>query len=405
MKKAKVFGNALSFLSSMLPGPARLSLLAWLVKRRYGAPEIVFPFAFSTPPKILVILPEDPLAALHQVSCCVALCACFRDARITVLCQRLVTPFFRMLTAVSDFIEYDCRQRYLFSKDFTRIGKAIHNEHYDMCVMLDRDPHMALLYLCGQSAAAVRIGFAEAGGGVGGYPFLNMQVKPSLQCAYSTDQGLVLASILGAPVQKKTRWSVAKESIAEVNLLLGEMKVDPLSRLVGIDAGFFLRAFGAHWTQSLIDTVQAAVNDMPKDKPEDKPEDLSRGLSRDTPKGIQAKSNRVCYLFSYEEPDEKTSEWLGQQGLPVFSNLPASRCAALIYKSEVVVAGATVLFELADVLRKPVMSILSESESDAYCKESDTTQCLRYTKRPDQNIIDTVGRHIAALHARSSFVP
>ena len=357
----------------MLPGPARVSLLSWLVKHRYDAPGIVFPYQFSTPPKILVILPEDPLAALHQVSGIVALAACFRDARITVLCQRRVTPFFRMLTAVNDFIEYDCRQRYLFSKDFIRIGKAVSGGHYDMCVMLDHDPHMALLYLCGRSAAAVRIGFAEACGGTGGYPFLNMQVKPSQKHAYSTDQGLLLASVLGAPAQKKTRWTVAKESVAEVNLLLGEMKVDPSSRLIGIDAGYFLRAFGAQWTQSLIDTLK----------------------------------ERACYLFSYEEPEEKTSEWLGRHGLPVFSNLPASRCAALIYKSEFVVAGATVLFELADVLRKPVIGILSDSQYDAYCRESETTRGLRYAdaKRPDQSVIDAVGQYISASTARSTDVP
>ena len=371
----------------MLPGTARLSLLSWLVKRRYGAPGITFPYEFSTPPKFLVILPEDPLAALHQVSCLVALAAHFRDAHITVLCQRMATPFFRMLTAVNDFIEYDCRHQYLFSKEFVRIGKAISSERYDMCVLLDHDPPMTLLYLCGQSAAAVRVGFAEACGGAGGYPFLNMQVKPSQKRAYSTDQGLLLASVLGAPAQAKTRWSVAKESVSEVNLLLGEMKIDPASRLVGIDAAYFLRAFGAQWTRSLLKTVQAAVNDVPK--------------------GLQANLKPACYLLSYEEPDEKTSEWLGRQGLPVFSDLPASRCAALVHKSEIIIAGATVPFELAVVLRKPVIGILSDSQCTAYCKESDTTQCLTYSdaKRPDQSIIDTVGRHLAALQARLSSVP
>jgi ADP-heptose:LPS heptosyltransferase len=385
MKKAKVFGSPLSFLSSMLPGSARLSLLSWLVQRRYDAPGIVFPFGFSTPPKILVLLPEDPLAALHQVSGLVALAARFRDARITVLCQRLVTPFFRMLTAVNDFIEYDCRQRYLFSKDFTRIGKAINNERYDMCVMLDNDPPMALLYLCGQSAAAVRIGFAETGGVGSGYPFLNMQVKPSQRCAYSTDRGLLLASMLGAQVQTKMRWSVAKDSIAEVNLLLGEMKIDPSSRLVGIDAGYFLRVFGAQWTQSLIEKLQ--------------------DLWRDKSSSVPATTRWTCYLFSYEEPDEKTSEWLGRHGLPVFSNLTASRCAALVNKSGFVVAGATVLFELADVLRRPVIGILTDSQFDAYCRESETTRGLRYSKRPDQSTIDTVGNYFTASTARSAFVP
>jgi ADP-heptose:LPS heptosyltransferase len=366
MKKAKVFGNGISVLASMLPAATRQSLLSWLVHSRYSAPGLVFPFAFSAQPRLLVILPEDPLAALHQVSGIVALSAHFRGARITVVCQRLVTPFFRMLTAVQDFIEYDCDQRYLFSKEFSRIGKAVCGGQFEVCALLDQEPHPALLYLCGQSAAAVRIGFVAAGG-KGGYPFLNLQIRPSPERAYCTDRGLLLATTLGAPVQKKVRWTVAKESVAEVNLLLGEMNVDASSRLIGIDAGYFLRTFGMQWTQALVDKLRSA-----------------RGVS---------------YLFSYEEADEKSSGWLARQGLPVFSGLPASRCAALVHKSEFIVAGATVLFELADVLKKPVVGILTDSQCDAFCRESETTRALRYDNRPDDSVIDEVHRRISALQA------
>jgi hypothetical protein len=278
--------------------------------------------------------------------------------------------------------------------------------------MLDHSPHMALRYLCGQSAAPVRIGFTETGRDPGGYPFLNMQVRPSPQCSYLTDQGLLLVSTLGVRAQKKTRWSVAKESIAEITMLLSEMKVDPSSRLIGIDAGFFMNTFGAQWAQSLIDTL--------KDVSFDKPQDLSRGtlkdvsfdkpqdLSRDTLKDLRQQNVRnACYLFCYEEPQEKTAAWLGRQDLPVFSNLPASRCAALIYKSEFIVAGATVLFELADALRKPVVGIFTDSQFDAYCRESETTHGIRYAdaKRPDQSVIDAIGKLVAASLTRPFDVP
>ena len=354
-----------SFLSSILPGPVRMSLLTWLVKRRHGTPGLVFPYGFSTPPKFLVILPEDPLAALHQVSGLVALAGHFRDAHITVVCQRLVTPFFRMLTAVDDFIEYDCRERYLFSKEFLRMGKAVAGMHFDACVMHDRSPHLALLYLCGQSASPVRIGLC----GAGEYPFLNLTVRPSPDRSYSTDLGLLLAAMLGAKAQNKIRWTVAKEALSEVNLLLGEMKVAPSSRLIGIDAGYFLQAFGEKWTQSLVDKLRNRQS--------------------------------TCYLFSHAEPDEKASEWLKRQDMPVFTNLAASRSAALVYKSEFIVAGATVLFELADVLHRPVIGILTEAQFGAFCRESETTRALRYAdgKRPDQEVIDAVGRHITAFTA------
>jgi ADP-heptose:LPS heptosyltransferase len=428
MKKAKLFGTPLSFLASMMPARARLALLSWLTKHLYHAPGLVFPYSLSTPPKILIMLPEDPLAALHQISGCCALAAHFKNARITVLCQRLVTPFFRTLAGIQDFIEYDCSQRYLFSKEFVRIGKEAGGEHYDVCIMLDHSPHMAFLHICGRSAAPVRIGFAETGPGTGGYPFLNMQVRPSPQCTYSTDQGLLLVSTLGVRAQKKTRWIVAKESIAEVSMLLSEMKVDPSSRLIGIDAGFFMSTFGAQWAQSLIDTLKDVSFDKPqdlsrgtlKDVSFDKPQDLSRGtlkdvsfdkpqdLSRGTLKDLRQQNVRnAYYLFCYEEPDEKTAAWLGRQDLPVFSNLPASRCAALIYKSEFIVAGATVLFELADALRKPVVGIFSDSQFDAYCRESDTTHGIRYAdaKRPDPGVIDAIGKLVAASLTRPFDVP
>jgi len=371
MKKAKGFGNAVSIIASLVPVPARLSVLAWLTRRRYHAPGLVFPFVFSTPAKLLFIMPEDPLAALHQISGCCALASHFKNAHLTVLCRRLITPFFRTLAAVKDFIEYDTKDRYPFSKEFARIGTAVSGEQYDVCVLFDPEPDISLLYLCGQSAAAVRIGFA----GAGSHPFLNMQVRPSAKRAYCTDQGLLLASVLGAPLQKKTQWTVAKDAIAEVNFLLGELKVDAHSHLTGLDAGYFLHAFGERWTQSLIERMK--------------------------------KFRRAWYLFSFEEPDEATAEWLGSHGLPVFSNLPASRCAALVNKSEFIVAGASVLFELADVLRRPVIGILSDTQSVRYFRETETTGEIRYAdaKRPDESVIDAIERRIADFRPRPSDVP
>jgi hypothetical protein len=253
--------------------------------------------------------------------------------------------------------------------------------------MFDHRPHIALLYLCGLSAASVRIGFADIDGGADAHPFLNLQIRPSSKHAYSTDQGLLLAAVLGAPARKKIRWTVSKDAVAEVNLLLREMKLDPSSRLIGVDAAYFLRIFGAQWTQSLIDKL--------------------KDLSRDSEKSEPGQFRRACYFFSYEEPDEKASEWLGKHNIPVFSNLPASRCAALVCKSEFIIAGATVLFELADVLHRPVIGILTESQSDAYCRESETMLVLRYAdaKHPDQDIIDAVERHIIASQVRLPVVP
>jgi hypothetical protein len=110
--------------------------------------------------------------------------------------------------------------------------------------------------------------------------------------------------------------------------MLREMMVPAASRLVGIDGAYFFSRHGVQWTQSLVDMLQ--------------------------------KKSFVCYLFSYDEPGSDAVAWAGQQKLPLFSNLPATRGAAIVYKSEFVIAGPTVLFELADLLGKPAVGVFEE---------------------------------------------
>jgi ADP-heptose:LPS heptosyltransferase len=364
MRKSKFFGSFKSFLSSFLPGSARVSLLAWAVARKYRAPQLVFPYECGPSPRLLVILPEDPLAALHQVSCLVSLMAHFKAAHVAVVCERRVTPFFKTLGGISKFMEYDAADRYLFSKEFDRIGREISNGSWDVCLMLEPKPDLALLYSAGKSAASVRIGIK----GAGDYPFLNLHVNPAPGRTYLTDRGLLVAAMLGVPLRPKARWSVTKESAEEAGLMLREMKVPPASRLIGIDGVYFFSRHGRQWTQSLVDMLQ--------------------------------KKSFVCYLFSHDEPGGDTALWAGEQNIPLFANLSPNRSAAIINKSEFVVAGPTVLFELADLLGTPAVGVFEEGEIGTFCRESGTTRGLRYVSRPDRATIDSIEQCVDAMAAK-----
>jgi ADP-heptose:LPS heptosyltransferase len=361
MRKSKLFGSLKSFLSSCLPASARVSLLARAVERKCRTPQFAFPFKCGPLPRILVILPEDALAALHQVSCLMSLAAHFKGAHVTVLCEKRVTPFFKTLGGVAEFMEYAAPDRYLFSREFDRIGREISNGRYDMCLMLEPEPDLALLYSAGRSAAPVRIGFT----GAGDYPFLNLHVNPAPQRANLTDRGLLVAGMLGVPLRPRARWSVSKDSADEAALMLREMMVPPDSRLIGIDGAYFFSRHGRQWTESLVDMLQ--------------------------------KKSFVCYLFSFDEPGSDAVAWAGQQKLPLFSNLPATRSAAIIYKSEFVVAGPTVLFELAGLLGRPAVGVFEEGEIGAFFRESDTAKGLRYVSRPDSATIASIGHYIDAM--------
>ncbi len=344
-----------------LPPAMKLSVMSWVVSKRYEAPGLVLPFALGGAPHILVVLPQDELAASHQAKSCLALASHFSNSKITVLCGSAVTPFFKALGPIHDFIEYDESADNPFSKEIVALGKRIHDTKFDACVLLDSAPSLSLLYLCGKSSAQIRIGFAAENAS----PFLNLQVKPSDKRQNCAEKGLLIASMLGAKAPQKSKWGVSKEALSELKLQFGEMKIDVSKPLIGIDALYFAETFGISWTQSLLD---ALVN-----------------------------AHRNCYLYVNKQPGEQTMQWLASRQLPVFSNMSAPRSAALVHLSAYIIAGATAFFQLADILHKPVIGIFSHNQYDAYCKESETTRGIRFETAVDQGVIEAVKQNIDDL--------
>jgi hypothetical protein len=294
---------------------------------------------------------------------CLALVEHVKPRLVTLVCRTSVTPFFKAVSGLKHYVEYGPDQRSLFSGRMTEIGGEIARGHYDICVVFERNPHPALLFLCGQSGAALRIGFADAGG----YPFLNMRIRPSRKPGCSSDRGMVLVSMLCAQSRKKITPAIDGRTRKKVDRLLQQTNITPATPLAGIDADFFLRRFGPGWTGSLVDMVR--------------------------------RNNPTCRIFSWEKPDAKASRWLDGRNISVLSPACPSETVELIRRADFIIAGATMLFTLADLLHRPVVGVLSNRRSEAFCAESETTRTIRCAGRPDRSAIDAIERHLAGFPA------
>jgi ADP-heptose:LPS heptosyltransferase len=355
MAKSKVFGKTAYFFLKMLPFARRFSLIKWLVRALYKTPVLEFPWNCTGINKILVVLPEGPVDAFHQIKTYLGLTTLFKNAAFSVFCTHDVGVLFQQIHPEAEITEYDMSQRYLFSRDFHVLGKRFNKEKFDLCVLLEHSPDISLLSLVGKTASPIRAGYK----GSGDFPFLNVHVNPSIARKYLSDHNFMIARIFGASDKTMVRWSVAKETMEEITHMLHEFQILPMSRLVGIDAGFFFAAFGETWTGTLINKLKAV-------------------------------GAFTYYVYNYGEPDDETYRFLYAHGVPVFANMTPSRSAALISRSDFVVTGKTVFFELASLLQKPVIGLFEKNEIARYCRQSSTTHGIVFDSLPGQTTVEHI---------------
>jgi hypothetical protein len=149
--------------------------------------------------------------------------------------------------------------------------------------------------------------------------------------------------------------------------MLGELKIPAAARLIGIDVGLFFQAFGQDWTEMLWDKLR-----------DDKA--------------------FTFYWYVAEEPDEAMSGFLASvAGMPVFSGFSAPRSIALIAKSAGIVSGKSIFFELANMMRKPVVGIFEENERAVYCQGSATTKSVTFSVAPDSGAIEKIVAFVKSL--------
>ena len=355
MAKSKIFSNLKRFTFGIMPSKWKSAFLAWVLTARYKPPELVFPWNPHAISRALVILPEDPVEAFHQIVNYMQIAVYFETASFVIFCTGKVSAFFRYIHPEATVIEYDVAQRYLFSHEFDEQAKIFSKEEFDLCLVLEHAPDISLLFLAGKTAAAIRAGYTEAGA----FPFLNMHINASPDKRYRSEQNCVLARALGATIEKKVHWSVSKEAQEEIAQMFHEFSIPSAARLVGIDVGLFYPVFGEEWTQAL-------CNELKKNKT----------------------FSYYCYIA--EELDESVSPFAASLGLPLFSKLSAPRSAALVARSTGIISGKSIFFELANLLKKPVIGIFEEKQSAIYCQQSAVTKAATYSSTPDRGVIEKV---------------
>ena len=309
-------------------------------------------------------MPEGPVEAFHQIKTYLGLTTLFKNAAFSIFCTTENGLLFQQIHPEATIVEYDISQRYLFSRDFHVWGKRFNKEEFDLCVLLEHSPDISLLTLAGKTASPVRVGY----GGAGDFPFLNVHVNPSAAREYLSDYNFILSRSFGASDKTTVHWRVAKETIEEIVHMIHEFNLAPASRLVGIDAGFFFNMFGETWTRTLVDKLKAI-------------------------------GAFTCYVYNDGEPDDAAYRFLHSFAVPVFAHLTPSRSAALISTSAYVITGKTVFFELANLLRKPVIGLFDKIEISRYCRQTPSTHGIAFDSSPD---LKTVERIVNILHDEDS---
>jgi ADP-heptose:LPS heptosyltransferase len=365
MAKSKIFGEAMYFFSKMLPYAWSVSLIKWLVRVRYKAPVLEFPWNGMGIKKVFVILPEGPVDAFHQIKTYLGLTSLFQNAAFSIFCTRENGVLFHQVHPEATIVEYDTSQRYLFSRDFHAWGKHFHKEEFDLCVLLEHSPDISLLFLAGKTASPIRAGYR----GAGDFPFLNVHVNPSAAWKYLSDHNFIISRIFGASDKTTAHWRVAKETVNEISHMIREFHIPPTSRLVGIDAGFFFAVFGETWTGMLVNKI----------------------------KTVGAFS---CYLYNNGAPDDATFRFLHAFEVPVFAQMTPSRSSALISRSDYVVTGKTVFFELANLLQKQVIGLFEKNEIDQYCRQSPSTHGISFDSSPGSTTVESIVRVLQTTDGR-----
>lgn len=354
MKKQQVSQTYASRLFRFLPLKQQVSFVKWLLDRHFHSPLLCWPYDFSNAKKALFIMPEDPFDALNQISNFLALKAILKKASITMLCEEKVYLYLKNIADVDRTIQYAAGDRFMFSRFMRTLNAGLLKEAYDLCFMLDPSPDLSILYYAGRTRAPLRAGYC----GAAGFPFLNLHIKPSPVQVHLNDYYNSMARIFGAQSTPQPRWSVQREAIDEVGHLLHEYSLAQYPILVGVDAQCFLDKFGASWVKGLIESLKA-----------------NAGWS--------------LFVLADGEPDQKSVTCLRELGLPVLTNLPVSRWAALFYRTELVISGRTAFFELAALLQRPALGVFEEQEFDICCNPCRSVRGVSYSVKADSS---TIGR-------------
>lgn len=350
------------YISKFLGTGSKGRFVKFLVGRKSRSYVLHLPEDFQTAKNILFVLPEDQLEALYQIENFLSLISMFADARIILLCDKTIAPYFKNFNKISALFEYDRNTLRLFSRDLSVLQKQLLKEYIDMCICLEKNPDNCLLFLMGSIGAKARLGYFEAGE----YPFFNLRIKATKELIFIKELNSVMAKLLGAKLKGDIRWSVSKDIIEEMMHRLKEFSIPVDARLGGIDAYYFYYAFGAQWTDQLIESLKSTADN-------------------------------TWYLITNQVSDPHFLQWLQAKRMPVFTDLSPSRIAALLYKSELIISGKSVFFAMANMLTRPAIGVFEKQELNRYYKSSPYSKAISFSERPNEHSIEEIGKSVSAL--------
>ena len=355
-KKAKFSELARRGFFNLMGVSRSKAFLSYTFRKRFRKHSFYFPIKVSSIKEILIILPKRDLEVLYQLKNILSIASIFENSAITVFCAETVSPFVKMIPDIA-IVEYNEEEISGLATRFYNFTSQFKNR-FDICILLERDPDLSMLSLIGSTNAPIRAGYEEAGG----YPFLNLKARASSSNIYLPDKNCVMAELFGLQ-SDSLRMSVARNTQDEMDHLLKEIHVSPDHGLIGIDALFFMQRFGEQW--------------------------LERFLSR-----LHQNCKSKLYLYIDRDLSLKELSWLKTQSIPCISELSAPKIAALVYRSDLVIAGNTVFYALAAVLNKSAVGFFNETEMNTYCPGTNKLKGHLYKDLPDEQsiikIIDSV---------------
>lgn len=360
------------YLTKPLSRKVRAGFIKYLVYKKCGSYIIDIPDDLAAVKNILFVLPEDTLEALHQIVNILSIINHFNKTHKVhafFLCEQRIAPYFNNFQGANSVIEYDVSERYLFSNHFSLLRKKLVKEYIDLCLFLERDPDLSLLYLVGQIQAKIRISYSD----VGSFPFFNLQIKSTDRHTHLTEQNNIMSRILGAKLSNDIQWSVSKDTISEIKVMLKESSIPETDWLGGVDAQLFYYKYGMKWMDNLIEN-------------------------------LTAQSNKRWYLYIRDIPEDSFFDWLKSKKIPVFSALSPPRLAALLKKTDLIISGKSETFELANLLQTTAIGLFEKNELQKYCKSTPISIGIPYSIKPDEQTIKSIIDRITSLAAQKDTI-
>jgi ADP-heptose:LPS heptosyltransferase len=361
-KKAKNIGRFKRLALRLLGPYLSKMVLSLRLRKKIDKSSIVLPSDTSRSSAFFIILPRDRTEMIFQLENLFSILGRYRDSKITFLCPAAHASFVIGLKTAA-VIKYVPQELSIYNAQFNEIVNELSNRAFDICVNLEKQYDISLLYFIGLSRAHMRIGWEECGGT---YPFLNLKIKSQQRPECNLwERNAELSKLLGAYTDSKVRWGVPKAAAEEAAALLSQRNLKKESALICIDVASLESGYGKQWCSELKEALKAQAN-------------------------VQ------FYVFGGLE--EEAYDFANEK-FAVMPPLSITRTAALIAYTELVITGQGALLGLAQISHCKIIPVLDREQYALYCKRNNRILPALFDKKPDGETIWQIVKNIKTLIA------